>query len=134
MNIKNKYIIFCVFSYQMWCPRTFVKVNHMLLWFVRISCNQRSSSLLRWVPFIEAILRVVALITLAGLGHATWRYATISFLYVFPFLKLFDGAQVIKSQVKQWLHTISSFQPNLVYNIDIIIWHNNIKNWWYKVR
>ena len=43
----------------------------MLHSFVRISCNQRSRGLLRWVPFIEAPLGAVALITLALLGHAT---------------------------------------------------------------
>ena len=43
----------------------------MLHSFVRISCNQRPRGLLRWVPFIEATLGAVALITLALLGLAT---------------------------------------------------------------
>ena len=52
-------------------PWNFCKSYHMLHSFVRISCNQRSRGLLRWVPFIEAPLGAVALITLALLGHAT---------------------------------------------------------------
>ena len=55
----------------------------MLFSFVRISYNKQSCGLLRWVPFIKATLGVVALITLAWLGHVIWRYVTISFLYVF---------------------------------------------------
>ena len=36
------------------------------------------------VTFIEANLEAVVLIILAWLGHVIWRYATISFWYVFP--------------------------------------------------
>ena len=51
--------------------KKFCKSCHMLFSFVRISCNQKSRGLLRWVPFIEATLGAVALITLALLGRVT---------------------------------------------------------------
>ena len=50
-------------------PKNFCKSYHMHFSFVRISCNQRSCDLLRWVPFIEANLGAVVLITLARLGQ-----------------------------------------------------------------
>ena len=76
MNLKNKCIIFCVFFYEIWCLAAFVKVAYALF------INQKSSGVMRCVPFIQATLVAVALITLAWLGHDTWRYATISFWYI----------------------------------------------------
>ena len=69
MKLNLCYILCFLLSNLM--PKNFCKSYHMLFSFVRISCNQRSTGLLRWVPFIEATLGAVALITLALLGHVT---------------------------------------------------------------
>ena len=57
----------------------------MLFSFVRISYNQKSSILLRLVPFIKATLGAVAFITLAWLTQIIWRYGTFLF---FTFVRI----------------------------------------------
>ena len=84
LNLKNKYVIFCIFFHSNLMPNNFCKSCHMLFSFVRISHHQRPRCLSRWIPFIKATLGAVDLITLAWLGHMTWRYAIVSFWYVFP--------------------------------------------------
>ena len=63
LNLKNKYITFFFFLSN-FMPKNFFKSCHMLFSSVKISCNQRSWGLLRWVPFIERTLGGVILINL----------------------------------------------------------------------
>ena len=130
----------------------------MLVWFVRISYNQKISDLLRLASFIKAILGAIALITLAWLTHVIWRHATLSFLYVFPpslvvivflevglwsFNKLRDymryknnikeyKKRVIKKSrdIKQWYHV---FQPSLVIVYLWKLWYITFPIWWLSI-
>ena len=130
----------------------------MLFSFVRISYNQKSRVLLRLVPFSKATLVAVALITLAWLTKTIWRYATLSFLYVFPpslvvivflevglwsFNKLRDymryknnikeyKKRVIKKSrdIKQWYHV---FQPSLVIVYLWKLWYITFPIWWLSI-
>ena len=134
MNLKNKYIIFCVFLYQIWCLTAFVKVP-TLFSFVRISYNQKSRNLLRLVPFIKATLGVVALMTLGWSTQVIRRYATLSFFYVFlpsltVFLKVWQATVFLK--IGLW-----SFKTKIpvshVITTNVITWltgmtYRNIKN------
>ena len=81
----------------------------MLFSFVRISYNQKSRGLLRWVLFIKATLGAAALINLAWSGHVIWRYATISFLYLFP--------QIVFLEVALW--SFIKLRDHLTYRNDI---------------
>ena len=78
-------ISYSVFFHTKFDAYELYKSYYMLFSFVRISCNQRSCGLLRWVLFIEATVEAEVIVcTLAWLGHVNWRHATISFWCVFP--------------------------------------------------
>ena len=97
MNSENKYILLCFFlSFKFKVFTAFVKVVILRSSFI-ISHNQRSRVLLEWVPFINASLGAVVLITLAWLGHVEWKSATLSFWHAFP------PSLVVLYQVITWL-------------------------------
>ena len=93
----------------------------MLFSFVRISYNKKSRGLLRLVPFIKATLAVVALITLAWLAQVIWRFATLSFLYVFPPCLLV----MVFLEVALWI--FNKLRDHMTYRNDIYEYKKWIK-------
>ena len=65
--------------------------------------------------FHEAALGAVALITLAWLGHVTWRYAIMSFWYVFPP----RFVAIVFVEVVLWINKLHDHEIYMKYMNDI---------------
>ena len=83
MNLKNKYIVFWVFLYQIWCVAAFVKVAYAFFISQDIILSK-----IAWPvetgTFHQSNFRGCSVDCFSVLGHVIRRYAIISFLNVFP--------------------------------------------------
>ena len=126
MNLKNKYIVFCVFLYQIWCVAAFVKVAYAffisqdiilskIAWPVETGTSHQSN------------FRACSVDCFSVLGHVIRRYAIISFLNVFPpSLVLIVLLEVALWRFNKWRDQVTyrngiSFYSNMHSNQVIVI-------------
>ena len=126
MNLKNKYIVFCVFLYQIWCVAAFVKVAYAFFISQDIILSK-----IAWPvetgTFHQSNFRASSVDCFSVLGHVIRRYAIISFLNVFPpSLVLIVLLEVALWRFNKWRDQVTyrngiSFYSNMHSNQVIVI-------------
>ena len=134
---EKMYYFLCFFLYEVWCLTVFVKVTYALficedtlsniMWCVEmVTFHQRNFSDMK----IRYHLILIYIPTKFG-GYSFLGSCTMNFIRIYTGMHwnakvrecsllescntTFLNYHVIKGHVTQWLHTISSFPPHLVY-------------------